>query len=45
MSTHDDDRDGPGPAAPDATTVEARLQCERRAPGHLDHAPAEGADA
>ncbi len=39
MSTHDDDGDGPGPAAPDATTVEALD------PGHRDHAPAEGADA
>ncbi|MFD3660770.1 hypothetical protein ACFWVF_09225 [Streptomyces sp. NPDC058659] len=74
MSTHDDDRNGPGPAAPDATTAEAlgslskaletvertavpalagghehrfeaRLQRERRTPGHSGRAPAEGADA
>ncbi|WP_030552697.1 hypothetical protein [Streptomyces exfoliatus] len=41
MSTHDDDRDGPGPAAPDATTVEAlgslskALETVERARGHL----------
>ncbi|MEU5217044.1 hypothetical protein AB0G79_12730 [Streptomyces sp. NPDC020807] len=41
MSTHDDDRVAPGPAAPDATTVEAlgslskALETAERARGHL----------
>ncbi|MEU7072686.1 hypothetical protein AB0B30_20335 [Streptomyces narbonensis] len=41
MSTHDDDRHGPGPAGPDAITVEAlgslskALETVERARGHL----------